>query len=73
MHATNKNLRHAVMVVPIQGMDEFVFEGNKGLCLKKAYGNSSVGDHIFEALDRRRLTAKFQLDDKMPGFRKSLE
>ena len=23
------------MVVPIQGMDEFVFEGNKGLCFKK--------------------------------------
>ena len=35
MHAINKNLKHAVMVVPIQGVDEFVFEVNKGLCLKK--------------------------------------
>lgn len=35
MHTTNKNLKHAVMVVPIQGVDEFVFEGNNGLCLKK--------------------------------------
>lgn len=35
MHAINKNLKHAVMVVPIQGVDEFVFEVNKELCLKK--------------------------------------